>query len=106
MSFPAHRGPVHSIAIRSIFEGDDEDDPNGEQDDADFEFIMVTTGRDGIVKLWTLRPRGDDTWQFHGPSLESTEQNTTEADTRGKRQEEEDAPDHRQAEAMDVDPGH
>lgn len=64
--------------------------------------MMVTTGRDGSVKLWTLRPRGDDTWQFRGPSLESTEKTMTEKDAKGE--EEEDASEHRPAEAMDVDP--
>lgn len=109
LSFPAHRGPVHSIAIRSVFESNDEGEPDDEQDDADFEFMMVTTGRDGSVKLWTLRPRGDDTWQFRGPSLESTEQNMTEEDAKGEGEgegeDEEEAPEHRPAEAMDVDPG-
>lgn len=103
MSFPAHRGPVHSIAIRSIFEDNDDGcTPDEEQDDADFEFVVVTTGRDGEVKLWTLRPRGDDAWQFRGPSLENTEQKTTEEDTKGN----EEGPNHQSTETMDVDPEH
>jgi WD40 repeat protein len=61
LSFPAHQGAVHAIAVRNVLDDietniDTESTSIQELPSHQHEFIVITTGKDGTVKIWNFRP--------------------------------------------------